>query len=677
MLRLINEERQNAGLAPLYMNPDLMMASRFKAQSMRDLSYFGPNHPVYGSFPGLPFELFGVSIISGAQSFARWDPTPQIAMDGFMGWPPQRAHILNPDFTEIGIGNIITDPRGSFYNFWIKMFAVVDDASGIPKSQITLPDRRLTPDELSQWIAEYHAMDGINAFEREVLRLTNIEREIFGLAPLVLNPTIMMSARFKSQSMSDLNYFSHTSPVYGFFTNISSELFGVNVSGENLARGHRTPREVVEDWMDSPGHRSNILNPLFTELGVGFFRNHWTQKFGINTGTADQPAPTPFYQMPMALMQYDFVVIYHDLCVYDDIEPEILSNSPPNLNDASSWAHEDIETAVSLGLVPAALQSNYTQATTRAEFAALAVYLYEKVTGGDITGRVTFADTTDINVGKAAYLGIVEGMGNNLFAPNNPITREQAAVLISRLANAAGVPLPTQNATFADTNSISSWAREGVGQMQASGIMGGVGNNNFAPANPYTREQSIVSMLRLYLHINAQVPGQTPVSTPAPTQITIPNRELTAAELNAWISDYHEGGVHPFELEVLELVNAERANRGLQPINLSPTLMIAARFKSQSMYDIGYFSHTNPVYGHFANISRQLFNYPVAGMGENLAFGQQTPQAVVAAWMASEGHRNNILNPAWTEMGVGFFNFYWTQKFGSADTADIPAPAGQ
>ena len=342
----------------------------------------------------------------------------------------------------------------------------------------------------------------------------------------------------------------------------------------------------------------------------------------------------------------------------------------PNPDAASRWARAYIEEAIYLGLVPAALQSSHTQVATRAEFAALAVVLYETVTGNEITGRITFADTADTNVEKAAYLGIVEGVGNNMFVPNTHITREQAAVLISRLADAVGQPLPLQDVAFADNSRISYWAIEGVGQMQASGIMGGIGNNIFAPRSPYTREQSIVSMLRLFMYIGG-----------APTQIlipTIPNRELIPAELDAWKVAYHaQGGINSFELEVLTLINAERASYGLHPLNLSPTLMMASRFKAQSMYEIGYFSHTSPVYGHFVNISRQLFNYQSGMLGENLAYGQRTPQSVVAAWMDSPGHKENILHPAWTEMGAGFFNNRWAQKFGDADTADIPAPTGE
>ena len=172
--------------------------------------------------------------------------------------------------------------------------------------------------------------------------------------------------------------------------------------------------------------------------------------------------------------------------------------TPTPAANPSSWAVNYVNSAIAEGLVPAALQSRYNQAITRAEFSALAVALYETVTGREITGRTTFNNTSDVNVQKMGYLGVVGGVGGGNFAPNNQITREQAAVMLARLAAVIGQPLPAASPTFADNNRISSWARDGVGQMQASGIMGGVGGNNFSPGGTYTREQSIVSMYRLF-----------------------------------------------------------------------------------------------------------------------------------------------------------------------------------
>lgn len=170
----------------------------------------------------------------------------------------------------------------------------------------------------------------------------------------------------------------------------------------------------------------------------------------------------------------------------------------PESNTPSAWAEEQANTAISNGIVPEILQSAYTQATTRAEFCALAVDLYETVKGTEITERATFTDTTDENVQKMAGLGVVNGVGSGRFDANGTLTREQAATMLSRLAEVMGKPLTAQAPTFADNASISSWAADAVGQMQGSGVMGGVGNNTFSPQGSYTREQSIVTTLRLY-----------------------------------------------------------------------------------------------------------------------------------------------------------------------------------
>jgi len=185
----------------------------------------------------------------------------------------------------------------------------------------------------------------------------------------------------------------------------------------------------------------------------------------------------------------------------------VTASSITLLASPSLWAEQDVATAIELNLVPHNLQHSYQQTITRAEFAALAVRLYEAV-NNEITGRRTFSDTNDINVQKMAYLGVIHGVGNNRFNPHGILTRQQAAVMATRLADIIGYSFPlvlqSGTAAFADRAYISSWAVEGVDRARAAGIMSGVGNNNFAPNQPYTREQSIVTMLRLFEMVNVE-----------------------------------------------------------------------------------------------------------------------------------------------------------------------------
>lgn len=125
-----------------------------------------------------------------------------------------------------------------------------------------------------------------------------------------------------------------------------------------------------------------------------------------------------------------------------------------------------------------------------------------------------------------------------------------------------------------------------------------------------------------------------------------------------------DAGVTAFEREVIRLVNAERTQRGLQPLRENWELSRVARFKSRDMVDHRYFAHNSPTYGTPFQMIR-AFGLSFRAAGENIAYGQRTPQAVVNAWMNSSGHRANILNAAYTQIGVGYVadGHYWTQMF--------------
>ena len=170
----------------------------------------------------------------------------------------------------------------------------------------------------------------------------------------------------------------------------------------------------------------------------------------------------------------------------------------PAGDQPSGWAAEQVNAAVAAGIVPEKLQSAYAQPVTRAEFCALAVELYETAAGTEIAQRAEFTDTTDLNVEKMAGLGVVTGVGEGRFDPDGLLTREQAAAMLARLSDAMGEPLAAQAPTFTDSAAVSSWALDAVGRMQGSGVMGGVGGNAFDPQGSYSREQSMVTMLRLY-----------------------------------------------------------------------------------------------------------------------------------------------------------------------------------
>ena len=177
------------------------------------------------------------------------------------------------------------------------------------------------------------------------------------------------------------------------------------------------------------------------------------------------------------------------------VQPPAVTGS----NQPAAWAAPLVEQAKALGVLPAELQSAYDQPITRAEFCTLADALYTAVKGSAaaVDPAVTFTDTADPAVLRMASIHVVNGVGNGAFDPYGQLTREQAATMLSRLSAALGKPLADSESTFADSGSISGWAKDAVGQMQLSGIMNGMDNNQFCPRLSYTREQSIVTIMRL------------------------------------------------------------------------------------------------------------------------------------------------------------------------------------
>ena len=125
-----------------------------------------------------------------------------------------------------------------------------------------------------------------SAFELKVLELVNIERAKYGLSALKWSGELASVARAHSKDMSDRGFFSHTNPDgKSPFDRIKAAGISYSYAAENIAAGQSTPEAVVEGWMNSQGHRENILNANLKYLGVGFYeaaggyKYYWTQNF--------------------------------------------------------------------------------------------------------------------------------------------------------------------------------------------------------------------------------------------------------------------------------------------------------------------------------------------------------------------------------------------------------------
>ncbi len=185
------------------------------------------------------------------------------------------------------------------------------------------------------------------------------------------------------------------------------------------------------------------------------------------------------------------------------------TTSGSNQNDKSpiwskidDWADEEMKKATELGIIPEILRNkDFTQPIDRTQFAAVAVKLYEKISGkkAELPSKNPFIDTSDANVLKAYGLGITNGTSANTFTPDRQITREQMATMIARSLEKAGIDTKVnleQVSQFVDDRRIGKWAKSGVYFMASKEILKGTGENVFSPLGNAKIEEAIATSLR-------------------------------------------------------------------------------------------------------------------------------------------------------------------------------------
>lgn len=252
-LTLVNSARADAGSPPVSLDPRLVSAAQAHASDLAAagrLSAEGRDGTsVYQRVlrAGYPYLTVGEHLVSGPR-------TPAEFVDYCLRTEQPRQTLLERGFTHAGLAQA-ADPRsGDVY--WTALWA-----------------RPLTA-------------DGLAGTAEEVVRLTNAERARAGLRALAADPLLGAAAQGHSSDMVARAFYSHTSPDGSQpWDRAAAAGARRRAIGENIACGQRSPAEVVEGWMNSPGHRANILKADFTHIGIGFagggqMGTYWTQLFG-------------------------------------------------------------------------------------------------------------------------------------------------------------------------------------------------------------------------------------------------------------------------------------------------------------------------------------------------------------------------------------------------------------
>ncbi|MGW1724080.1 CAP domain-containing protein [Streptomyces sp. NPDC002306] len=247
----VNSARGSAGSPPVTLDARLVSAARAHAAAMAAAGRLGAEGPDGVALhqrvtaAGYAYLTVGEHLVSGPR-------TPAEFVAYCLRTDQPRRTLQDPAFTHAGAAYV----TGGGDTYWTVLWATPLTADGLARA------------------------------EAEVITLTNTERARAGLRPLAADPHLHSAARAHCADMAARAFYSHTSPEGGQPWDRAAAAGSTRRSiGENIACGQRSPAEVVEGWMNSPGHRANILKPQFTHIGAGFAGGgpagtYWTQLFG-------------------------------------------------------------------------------------------------------------------------------------------------------------------------------------------------------------------------------------------------------------------------------------------------------------------------------------------------------------------------------------------------------------
>ncbi|MBQ7090109.1 MAG: S-layer homology domain-containing protein [Clostridia bacterium] len=325
----------------------------------------------------------------------------------------------------------------------------------------------------------------LSAEEWEVLSLTNQERAKENLKPLSVFDELQSASDLRAIEIETL--FSHTRPNgEQCFTALDRYDIVYFSAGENIAAGYRSPADVMDGWMNSEGHRLNILDGDFKHMACGYYVDedsyyytHWAQFFvgGCRTTAVNNVGNAPLFDRNGTLLSTDAML---------SVTCDLHGTSYVALKDVNYYCRPN----------------QYGSATYTVSYDGVNMSLPCTVVFSDVGDNAWYQSAVKYAVDR----GLMNGITASIFAPDATMTRAQLVTVLHRME---GSPAPQADAGFSDVGS-NAWFTEAINWAYETELVNGVGGNRFAPDEPITRAQLATILLRFDQRQN---PGEPELAT--------------------------------------------------------------------------------------------------------------------------------------------------------------------
>lgn len=521
--------------------------------------------------------------------------------------------------------------------------------------------------------------------EKEVARLANIEREKKGLKPAVLDPEYSAVARLRCYDMVYNNYYTHTSPIHGESQYIPS-IFGFNGwAMENLFKGPKTPKEAVDGWMNSEGHRNNILYQTHEKVGVGHFGDRWAIVY-VGSTHLGNGTYSPVSQKDSELLKVQEKLAVAKISMkLEDAQTALVEVNKISGYESSMKLKKEIESLIET------IKQNKELQVSEMEKEVVTLINIEREKNG-LKPLVL-----DNSISAVAYLRSQDMLYNNNYDYNSPTYGSPSGMLekfgigYSGKVNLYKGPKTAKEAVNGWMNSQSH--KEQILSSDVNLRKIGVGFAEESELNSWTvifaiktdgKIECDENLLRVQekfakARISKNLSEAEDVLREANKLGNYESSKKIQEDIKELIEKLkqdRESIPSSFEEEVVRLINIERQKNGIKPLVLNNRVSAVARFRAQDRL------YTNSNVGAFLSPTNEkandlLKNFGLTFKGELSSYkGPQTPKEVVKGLLNASHTKNKILSKDFGKIGVGFAEendiTSWTIIFADKTAEDIP-----